>query len=373
MSDKYLFVAHEGNYSGANRAALEFTDVLRNSGKEIDWLVPAMGEFSKILQSRDYEVHIIGFYNWTGSINESVSFVQVIKKSLRNCKSIWSLKKLIRKEGYNRVVSNSIAFYVAAVAAYFNRAVKHLWVIHEFGEEDHGIRPWVGNKGYVWMGRLSDRVIINSEAVAKKFRKYIPSDKIVIQPNYLQLDESPKDPDSFSKKGLQLIMLGQIASGKGHWDAIKAMEEIVLTNPEIRLHIYGHVVDETYYSNLKGYTKERKLSENIEFKGISTQPLRDIRSHDIFLMCSHQEAFGRVTVEALSVGVPVIAFKGGASVELISENEFGFFYSDYKELVQKIKYVASNIDLLPGLSKKAINIRKYNESSGEKVIQSFTV
>ena len=47
---------------------------------------------------------------------------------------------------------------------------------------------------------------------------------------------------------------------------------------------------------------------------------------DIALVCSRAEAFGRVTIEAMKYGLPVIAANTGASPEIIKDGETGLLY-----------------------------------------------
>ena len=50
-------------------------------------------------------------------------------------------------------------------------------------------------------------------------------------------------------------------------------------------------------------------------------------------MSSPYEAFGRVTIEYMMAGLPVIGRNGGATPEIIKENETGMLYNSKKELI----------------------------------------
>ena len=55
------------------------------------------------------------------------------------------------------------------------------------------------------------------------------------------------------------------------------------------------------------------------------------------IMCSHNEAFGRVTIEYMLSGLPVIAYNGGATPEIIEDNVSGLLYNTIPEMVSCIK------------------------------------
>jgi glycosyltransferase involved in cell wall biosynthesis len=63
-------------------------------------------------------------------------------------------------------------------------------------------------------------------------------------------------------------------------------------------------------------------------------------------MCSRKEAFGRVTVEGMKAGKPVIGANSGGTKELIKDRYNGFLYTfgDYHELAEKVKYLCQHPD-----------------------------
>ena len=79
----------------------------------------------------------------------------------------------------------------------------------------------------------------------------------------------------------------------------------------------------------------------MKFFGYVENTLPLIRGADVLLMCSRYDAFGRVTVEAMKLGKPVIGAKSGGTTELISEGFNGLLYTsgDHMELTGKIRYM----------------------------------
>ena len=60
---------------------------------------------------------------------------------------------------------------------------------------------------------------------------------------------------------------------------------------------------------------------------------------DLFIMPSIEEAFGQVTIEALSCGIPVVSFPNGGSLDIINDGINGFLAKDFtsQSLAQAIK------------------------------------
>ena len=66
---------------------------------------------------------------------------------------------------------------------------------------------------------------------------------------------------------------------------------------------------------------------------------------DYFLMPSIEEAFGQVTIEALSCGVPVVSFPNGGSLDIIIENKNGVLASNFTpEALCKALKIALDLD-----------------------------
>jgi glycosyltransferase involved in cell wall biosynthesis len=74
------------------------------------------------------------------------------------------------------------------------------------------------------------------------------------------------------------------------------------------------------------------------------------------LMCSRSEAFGRVTVEYLRRGRPVIGTRSGGTPELIDDGRTGLLYSpgDTRALADRIESLASSNLVLKELSRNAL-------------------
>jgi glycosyltransferase involved in cell wall biosynthesis len=81
-------------------------------------------------------------------------------------------------------------------------------------------------------------------------------------------------------------------------------------------------------------------------------------------MCSRDEGMGRVTVEAMSYGKPVIGFQSGATPELIEDGIDGFLYKNGAQ------DLAEKMELLLRDPNRASTMGKTGQ---QKAIQNYTV
>ena len=140
--------------------------------------------------------------------------------------------------------------------------------------------------------------------------------------------------------GIRCVMVGTLQEAKGQQDGIRAIAELIRDEINVELWIVGDG-DRKYRESLQDLVRQNALIEHVKFFGYVESALPLIKSADVLLMCSRYEAFGRVTVEAMKLGKPVIGARSGGTTELISEGFNGLFYSpgNHKELAGKIKYL----------------------------------
>jgi glycosyltransferase involved in cell wall biosynthesis len=81
-------------------------------------------------------------------------------------------------------------------------------------------------------------------------------------------------------------------------------------------------------------------------------------------MCSPNEALGRVTIESMMHGVPVVAFDSAGTSEIIEHEQTGLLYnSDGESLAAELERLLDDHSLYAGIVERA---RKH-------VFQNFTI
>lgn len=154
-----------------------------------------------------------------------------------------------------------------------------------------------------------DRIIANSNFVAKRIKKYYKKDSVVIHP--------PVNVDHFyvsEKKEDYFLMVGRLLVYKRHDIAIRAFNKLGL-----KLKIIGRGPE------LKRLKKMAK--PNIEFLGrVPDEELAGYYAKCQAFIFPQEEDFGIVAIEAMASGSPVIAFRGGDIPEHLEEGKTGIFF-----------------------------------------------
>jgi glycosyltransferase involved in cell wall biosynthesis len=109
-------------------------------------------------------------------------------------------------------------------------------------------------------------------------------------------------------------LLGQISPHKGHDEAIEAMRELRIG---YRLLIAGNG-ETAYVENLK----QKAAGLPVQFLGFVSLP-NFFDTVDMLVVPSWEEPFGIVLLEAMAVGIPVIATDRGGPLEIIRSGFHG--------------------------------------------------
>ena len=121
-------------------------------------------------------------------------------------------------------------------------------------------------------------------------------------------------------------------------EAIKAFEYLSIVGERtVKLLLVGAGRDK-YSFQLMEYVQKNGLENNIKIIDFSPRPVLFYAQSHIALVCSRCEAFGRITIESMKMGLPVIASNTGANTELIKEGFNGYLYEyeNEKKLAKKI-------------------------------------
>lgn len=158
-------------------------------------------------------------------------------------------------------------------------------------------------------------------------RKLYPHKKIAVVPLPFELDYSQTDKYIDG----EYLFVGTIERRKGLsllLDALGIIRKESSLN--FNLDIVGKIIDEAYYASLVQKAKELGIEDNVHFHGrVSRIELEEMYSKtEIFTFPSLLEGFGMVIVEAMSHGIPVIAFDNSAMPYTIKNGINGLLASN---------------------------------------------
>jgi glycosyltransferase involved in cell wall biosynthesis len=164
--------------------------------------------------------------------------------------------------------------------------------------------------------------------------------------------------------GFNVVMVATIAPGKRQHEAIEAVHILRSKGLNIQLTLIGGH-NPAYSTHIRELIKKHDLCDAVHILGYSDRALSYLSAADVVLVCSSNEAFGRVTVEAMKLSKPVIGAYAGGTQDLIQDGLTGLFYEsgNTEQLAEKIEYSYNNPELRI----------KFGEKGRDWVANTFTM
>jgi glycosyltransferase involved in cell wall biosynthesis len=174
------------------------------------------------------------------------------------------------------------------------------------------------------------------------------------------------DQYSLRKNSIKIILPGRVSFWKGHAIAIEAMSYLKeKINKDFELIFVGPINNDKLKENLLNKINEFKLQDNIKFVGSSKKMNLIYSLADIVLSCSTDpEAFGRIPVEAQSMGKIIIASDHGGHKETVYDGISGFLYDpnqpqDLANAILKVLVSEQYLDKSYQLKRRNLIIENY--------------
>lgn len=192
---------------------------------------------------------------------------------------------------------------------------------------------------------------------SKKLRKY--KCECIYIPN--MLDNIPKRLAPLDEN--RIISVGRLSQEKGYMDLLKIFNQLSKKHKNWHLDIIG---DGPERDKLEEYIKTKELQEKVTLHGFRDKDYIDKMLHQaaLYVMTSYTESFGIVLLEAMSHGIPCVAFSSAEGAkEIISSGKNGYLI--------KNRNATAMIKKIEDLMKKD-DIRKQMGKDARKSIKQYT-
>ena len=172
--------------------------------------------------------------------------------------------------------------------------------------------------------RHADALRVISSSTAERARHFAPG---LPQARFMTFS----DTDIFAETprripvqdALDIVFAGVLTPGKGVHHLLNAFA--ALDHPGARLRLVGEAKNANYAAQLRAQAADLGIAERVDFVGALSQRelARHFASARVMVLPSLSEGLGRVVVEAMLLGMPVIGSRVGGIPDLIQDGVTG--------------------------------------------------
>lgn len=209
--------------------------------------------------------------------------------------------------------------------------------------------------------KRADAVIAVSNFIKDEIVKMgVPEEKIRVIYNGLAIENHLEDEKfQLPGKGPIVTFIGSLVRQKGIDILLRAMVEVKKRIPDARVVIIGEGSEERALKVLAG---ELRLKD-VSFLGRRKNLVSVLEKSALLVLPSREEGFGMVLLEAMHVGVPVVASETGGIPEIVRNGENGI-------LVERENPDALSAGIITTLQDAAL--REKLTSNGRETVKRFS-
>jgi glycosyltransferase involved in cell wall biosynthesis len=331
VQKKILCISDHGRFLGGGEHS--FLDLCRNlkANHKAIAVVPCLGELSKTLEEYGIKTHGHQFAS--------------IKPYLIH-KAFMSGKKLIK-----------LIYRINPDVIYANGARSALYC---------GLLKFIHKKPLIWHCRIADRALIsdmllthlcdciiaNSQATRKRFNEQIHH-KVKVIYNGFDLEwlthAEVKKPQLLKDDWFNILVVSRLSRWKKHDIVLAAFEKVAQNLPNAHLILLGakDPFQPEWWNHLQKKANSSKYSERIHWIGHVNDVRPWYKGAHVLVLASVNEPFGRVIIEAMATGIPVIASRSGGVPEIITHGKDGFLTQpgSSKEIAEYIQLIFNKKNL----------------------------
>lgn len=191
-----------------------------------------------------------------------------------------------------------------------------------FPIRDHAMNRWL-------YGKCIDHVVCISSDIYRycTSKSYFSPQRLSIIHSAVRRDMVEANQEAEDLRGEWQIgqkfcvgTIGRLREEKGHRYLLKAIPQIVTSQPDIVFVIVG---DGSLQGELQALARQLGVAQNVKFVGFRNDIPRVLKTCDLFVLPSVSEGLGTAVLEAAVAGIPIIATRVGGIPDIIQDGEHG--------------------------------------------------
>jgi len=360
-----MYISNSPHVGGGNRSLLRMAQKVRENGHEVFIVVPGEGKFIELIKKEKIKYTILDH-----QLSNRFSKIDFIIKLFRYIKLFYLYSPDV-------VHANDLFCYrVASIAA---KILKIPLICHmRYSVESTSVN--------YYMKVFPDVVIFNSCYMKEMFIKENPnvpkSVKKEVVYNFFDPDDyyCPEMRSTIREQwGIQNCFLvgiiGNLFPQKRHDTFLLIAKELLNTSPRFRFVIVGEDLEPSKCNEtrIRKLIKDLNIENFVMWLGFKDNIGEILAALDVLIVPSVYESFGRVAVEGLLAGLPVIASNTGGLVEILKGAPYGFLVEpgNAKEFANRIQEIYEKDVRTPLLLNREYAINNFSEDVNYKKLENI--
>ena len=286
--------------------------------------------------------------------------------------AFFKLWRILRKDNPDILHTNtSKAGFIGRIAGRWAGIGKIFHSPH--GHIFYGYYSKLVTKIFIWMERLAARHCTKIFNLTEKGRqdhivqKIGKPEKFVVSSCGVDLEKFQNFQPKILQPGRKVVLwIGRFVPIKNPAMALQVAEYCRDADLEFRMVGSGELLEKARHQ------QHSKNPDNVVFTGYQSDILPELQAADLFIITSNNEGFGRVIVEAMAAGLPVIATSVGGIPEIIKPEENGYLVParDAQQMSVRIKRILRDKQQYDNISKN--NILASKKYSTKNYVNNLT-
>ncbi len=219
-----------------------------------------------------------------------------------------------------------------------------------------------------WVLKLCSNLVTCSEQMKKYYFKEfsVPLRKIEVLPNWVNTEKLRVKE---KKPGKTILFLHWLSPRKGSRILPEIFSEISKNMAGVKFIVVGEGPDFIF---LKDEFKKRNLEVEMPGAVANKDILSYFKKADLFINPSREEEFGRVIIEAMAVGLPIVSTKtlGAEAILTEKQKKFTFDFENPGIGAEKCLEILSSAKIYEELKKDGL--KRVESFDKKRILKSFT-
>jgi glycosyltransferase involved in cell wall biosynthesis len=327
MSKKILFVGHDANRAGAQIVLLNWLKEQKKKGIESYLLLESGGAL--LTQYQKYAK----VWVWKGDRNKGNKILKKLpffKREERiddqpTREEVAVIMRDLRKERFDLLIANTVASLTLLRRIQVLRAELACYV-HEL---DFSLSMYASEEDLKFLAEKVNNVLVVSEKVGKVLQKRckLSSEKVKIFPPMVELFKVSRSKQTDAvRQELNIPSDAKVVLGCGlaEWRKgtdifVRVARKIIKKEPNVHfiwLGISTNLFSEEIKADCKMFDPEGK----IHLVPVKSDAKPYFEMANVFFLSSREDPFPLVMLEAASLGIPIVGFKGTGGIEDFSKD-----------------------------------------------------